>query len=328
MSFDLRQSTARYINIGPFVDVSDAATNETGLAGSMTVKLAKYGGALGARNSSTAISYDADGFYRVHLDATDTNTAGDLVVSVSAPATHLHVVYSYKVLPANVFDSLYSSDKLQVDVTQCAGSAVSGVADFKATGSGLTFDYTTDTVTLAAATHTGAVIPTVTTVTNGLTPGNVTVGGFTQAALAEMVTDDTGETVAAAGSVAKIAQGSAGGNVTVGAMTTAALAQFATDDTGETVAVAGSVAKLADATSNTGSGAIEEVITISDALSNPLDGVEVWITTDVAGTNVVAGTLTTNASGQATFMLDAGTYYVWMQRTSYNFDNPQTLVVS
>jgi hypothetical protein len=74
--------------------------------------------------------------------------------------------------------------------------------------------------------------------------GNVTVGGLTQAALAQFATDDTGETTAADGSVAKIAQGQAGGNVTVGSMTKAALAQFATDDTEETTVADGSVAKL------------------------------------------------------------------------------------
>ena len=74
--------------------------------------------------------------------------------------------------------------------------------------------------------------------------GTVTVSDITQAALAKFVTTDTGETVAASGSVAEISQGSAGGNVTVGAFTQAALAEFASVDTGETDVAGGSVCSL------------------------------------------------------------------------------------
>jgi len=69
--------------------------------------------------------------------------------------------------------------------------------------------------------------------------------GLNGTQLAKFVTEDTGESTAAAGSVAKIAQGSAGGNVTVGDLTQAALAKFASTDTGESSAADGSVAKLA-----------------------------------------------------------------------------------
>lgn len=77
-----------------------------------------------------------------------------------------------------------------------------------------------------------------------------------------------------------------------------------------------------------GSGAVSFPVTINDEDGDPIDGVEVWITTDSAGTNVVAGTLSTDASGLATFMLDAGTYYLWRQKSGYNFTNPVTIVVS
>lgn len=95
------------------------------------------------------------------------------------------------------------------------------------------------------------------------------------------------------------------------------------EDTGTTIpaAIAG-IGGLA------GSGAISFPITVQDEDSNPIDGVEVWVTTDSAGTNVVAGTLSTDALGLATFMLDAGTYYVWRQKSGYNFTNPVTITVS
>lgn len=77
-----------------------------------------------------------------------------------------------------------------------------------------------------------------------------------------------------------------------------------------------------------GSGALSCTWTQKDDGDQPMDNVQVWITTDEAGANVVAGTKLTNTSGEVTFMLDAGTYYVWRERGGYNFTNPQTWVVS
>ena len=43
---------------------------------------------------------------------------------------------------------------------------------------------------------------------------------------------------------------------------------------------------------------------------------------------MVAGTLVTDAFGKATFMLDAGSYYLWAQKAGTNFTNPTTFSVS
>lgn len=59
-----------------------------------------------------------------------------------------------------------------------------------------------------------------------------------------------------------------------------------------------------------------------------LDGVAVYITTDSAGLNVVAGTLFTDTYGNANFLLEAVTYYVWQKLSGYNFTNPQTVTVT
>lgn len=117
-------------------------------------------------------------------------------------------------------------------------------------------------------------------------------------------------------------------SVTVTAMTQAALAQFITDDTGETAAVDGSVAKISQGTASIGSGALVVTITTKTDGGVPLDGVEVWITSDAAGNNVVAGTVCSDAAGLTTFMLDAATYYVWKQLAGYDFTNPTAIVVS
>lgn len=77
-----------------------------------------------------------------------------------------------------------------------------------------------------------------------------------------------------------------------------------------------------------GAGAISWQYTLTDSESGlPLADVDVWITTDLAGSNVIASGQT-DQNGQITFLLDASTIYVWRQKTGYNFTNPDTEVVS
>ena len=76
-----------------------------------------------------------------------------------------------------------------------------------------------------------------------------------------------------------------------------------------------------------GSGAISHTITVNID-GNPAPSVDAWVTTDAAGTNVVAGTLVTDNAGQVTFQLDAGSYYLWCQRSGVNFSNPTAFTVS
>lgn len=81
-------------------------------------------------------------------------------------------------------------------------------------------------------------------------------------------------------------------------------------------------------------GCIEFTYTVTDAGTGlPIEGVDIDITTDVAGTNIIwCGT--TDAFGVARDAygnlpcLDAGTYYFWRQLGGYVFANPDTEVVS
>ena len=66
---------------------------------------------------------------------------------------------------------------------------------------------------------------------------------------------------------------------------------------------------------------------MTDDLGTPIDGAAVWVTTDSAGTDVIASG-TTNDSGEVTFYLDAGTKYIWRSRSGFNFDNPDEEVVA
>ena len=134
MSFILKQSTASQdIVIGAFVDDTDFKTAETGLTIANTdVKLMKDGGASVDKNSGGG-THRVNGFYSLTLDATDTNTVGQLMISVKV-AGALPVWLEGQVIEEAVFDLFYAAS---------------------ATGE----------VVLQGVTHTGAVVPTVTTLT-------------------------------------------------------------------------------------------------------------------------------------------------------------------
>jgi hypothetical protein len=82
-----------------------------------------------------------------------------------------------------------------------------------------------------------------------------------------------------------------------------------------------------------GSGSRSYPITVTrpDGVT-PIEGVSVWVSTDSAGANVVAGTLVTDTLGRINtttgFMLDPGAYYLWRQHGSWNFSNPTAFTVT
>ena len=81
-------------------------------------------------------------------------------------------------------------------------------------------------------------------------------------------------------------------------------------------------------------GAVEVTYTVTNSVTlNPIDGVHVWISTDVAGNNVVWSGFT-DTFGVARALdatlpwLDVGTYYFWCQAVGYTFVNPDTEVIT
>ena len=81
-------------------------------------------------------------------------------------------------------------------------------------------------------------------------------------------------------------------------------------------------------TAAAGAGAITWAYTLTDATTSaPIPGANVWVTTDLAGTAIIASGVTDD-SGVVTFYLDAGTRYIWRSRSGYNFVNPDIEVVS
>jgi hypothetical protein len=80
------------------------------------------------------------------------------------------------------------------------------------------------------------------------------------------------------------------------------------------------------ATNALGAGAVAWTITVTKG-GVPVDGVRVWATTDAAGSNILCSGYT-NSSGVIVFNVDAGTYYLWKEKASVNFTNPETVAVS
>ena len=121
----LKQSTAVTPKLGPFVDSTDGVTAETALTiARADVKLSKAGGSFTQKTETTSATHDANGWYGVPLDTTDTGTLGSLQISIQVSGAAPFFCYAV-VVPANIWDSMFGSDILDVSVTQINGSAVS-----------------------------------------------------------------------------------------------------------------------------------------------------------------------------------------------------------
>jgi hypothetical protein len=115
----LRQSTNVTVMIGPFLDATDAVSEETGLGG-VGVELSKNGAAWATRNDATATAHGAEGWYTCELDTTDTNTLGVLKLKAQDSLTHLPVWHEFMVMGQEEYDTLFGSDAFTVDLTSGA----------------------------------------------------------------------------------------------------------------------------------------------------------------------------------------------------------------
>jgi hypothetical protein len=108
----LKQSTANQSRIlGPFVDDTDYKTFETGLTiANTSVKLMKNGAASVDKNSGGG-THRVNGEYSLTFNATDTDTVGELKVSISV-AGALPVFEKYFVLEEAVYDALFGASSV------------------------------------------------------------------------------------------------------------------------------------------------------------------------------------------------------------------------
>lgn len=176
----LKQSTVVTIMLGPFVDEDDGKTAEVGLTITQAdVRLSKNGANMAQKTDANAAVHDEIGIYSCQLDATDTGTLGILDVMVHESGA-LPVHQSYQVVVAHWYDTMCSTDYLQVDVVEISGDAAA------ANNAESFFDGT-------GYAGTNNVMPTTTTVTNQVTADVTAISGDAAAANnAESFFDGTG----------------------------------------------------------------------------------------------------------------------------------------
>lgn len=125
----LKEATAVTVKMGPFLDETDQKTTEEALTiAQADIRLSKNGGAFAQTNNAAGATHDEKGWYGVPLDTTDTDTLGTLVVAVHE-AGALPKSLEFMVVPANVWDSLFGADALQVHVTELGATQATEIAD-------------------------------------------------------------------------------------------------------------------------------------------------------------------------------------------------------
>jgi hypothetical protein len=114
----LKQSTAsQEISLGYFLDTTDGNTEETGLTIANTdIKIRKGGGTTLISKNSGGGTHISNGIYSAVLDATDTDTLGDLVIYCH-PTGALATKQEYTVLPASSYDALIANGLNNITVS-------------------------------------------------------------------------------------------------------------------------------------------------------------------------------------------------------------------
>jgi hypothetical protein len=117
----LRQSTARTIPLGPFVDSTDGKTYESGLTiAQAAIRVFKNIAWTQTTTGGNAVHAE-NGWYSVVLSASDTNQLGILIVAVDV-AGALQAWVECVVLSQEVYDTLFSTS-LNVNVTAVNGTS-------------------------------------------------------------------------------------------------------------------------------------------------------------------------------------------------------------
>jgi len=120
----LKEDVAVTILLGPFVDEANGYSLESGLTiSSSDVKITKNSGNMLGKDEGSSCQYEGSGMYKCPLGATDTSDVGILNVNVVESGAR-PVSQTYLVLPANVYDALFGTDKLEVDCIEWKGDPI------------------------------------------------------------------------------------------------------------------------------------------------------------------------------------------------------------
>ena len=321
----LKQSTATTIILGPFVDDTDGKTAETALTLTQAdIRLSKNAGTYAQKSDTGSASHMELGHYACSLNTTDTNTLGRLRIAVHETGA-LPVWIDYLILPANVYDSLISTDKLQVHAVEIDNDLITAnaIADNAITSDQLA---TTAAAEIADAVWDEAISAHTTPGTTGEALSDASAGSATAAAIADAVWDEALGSHLTAGSTGE-ALNDAGG-AAADPWTTTLPAAYSSGQAGWILGNRLDAKISAISGNSPGAGAVEFTYTLTQPdLITPIPDADVWATTDAPGTTVVASGRT-DQYGLITFYLDPGTIYIWRQKSGYNFTNPDTETVA
>jgi hypothetical protein len=138
----LKKNTAVIVTVGPFLDKTDGVTLETGLTitnerislvvdlddgSAPTLVLDNVTGATsGTANDLNYITNCDAGLMQLELAAANVNYSGRAFLTITDAANHCPVFHEFMILPANVYDSLMGTDKLDVNAAEHGGTSQTG----------------------------------------------------------------------------------------------------------------------------------------------------------------------------------------------------------
>ena len=127
----LKQSTAVDVRLGPFVDVGDGFTPETGvtIGASDEAEILKVNGAATVTMAGTfAAITGCDGWYDYTLSTGDTDTVGDLTIVMQDDSVYLPVFARFQVLEEEVYDDMFAASAVGYLKPSTAGRDLDGTA--------------------------------------------------------------------------------------------------------------------------------------------------------------------------------------------------------
>lgn len=307
---------------GLYVYAHDVAADaaKTGDAANITATLSKDG-AAGAATNDTNPTEIGGGVYWFDLTQAESNAGALALVPVSGTADVQidPVLVLTQEVAIDSRASQTSVDDLPTNSELATALAAADDAVLAAVGALNNFDPATDIVARVT------LVDTTTTNTDMVAEAPSAADNATAAAAAILVTP--------ANKLATGADGVASANLTSYLGKTPPDLDGLDGLDGSTLALEATAQAILEDTGTTlpallaGGGSTAYSNTITDTGSNPLDGVEVWITSDSGGASTVAST-TTDTLGAFTVYLDPGTYYLWLAKGGYNFGNPTTITVT
>ena len=314
----------------------DTANNagKTGDSGNHTLKVVKDGTAATAANSPSEVdATNAPGVCKITLTAGEMN-ANSITLCGKSSTSNVTIIPIHLVTEQGVLATI-ATDVAGLDGAAMRGtdgantvappSTIAIASAVWAAGSRTLTSFGTLASEVASAVW-GAVTRTLTAFSFTPTPSNASDTSAIKA-----VTDKLDTALELDDAVYRLTENALEQAPTGGSAPTAtAIADAVWDEAQSGHTTAGTFGRYLDAAISgvggaTGSGADTVTLTLNDGAGTPIADADVWITTDSAGANVVAGTKQTSSSGEVTFQLDAGaTYYRWAQKDGINFTNPSS----